>query len=210
MNNQQRTLTKKINDIAVLADRLTSTVTFHRHALHDMSNDLSALLAEVWSARSSAAGLPLGTVAVATTAPQSQVQMEMQDAKWILELRPYIINFLTDKFITARDAAEVWAETQRVHEVAQRWTASRLNVNMNAARALLERRWRLPQRAARTSAVAPATDAVSAPMLNSRNMTMGFRYVNRAVSHFYKKYEVRGRLVSYGGGAFALRERIHC
>jgi len=101
MNNQQRTLMKKINDIAVRADRLTSMVTFYRHALHDMSNDLSALLAEVRSARSSAATSPLGTVAVATTAPQSQVQMEMQDAKWILELRLYIINFLTDKFITA-------------------------------------------------------------------------------------------------------------
>ena len=187
MNNQQRTLIKKINYIAVLADRLTSTVTFHRHALHDMSKDLSALLAEVRSTRSSAAASPLGTVEVATTAPPSQVQMEMQDAKWILELRPHIINFLTDKFITARDAADVWAETQRVHEVAQRWTASRLNVNMNAARALLERRWRLPQRAARTSVVAPATDAVIAPLPDSRSKTMGFRYVNRAVSHFYQK-----------------------
>lgn len=187
MNNQQRTLIKKINDIAVLADRLTSTVTFQRHALHDMSNDLSALLTEVRSARSSATASPLGTAAVATAAPQSQVEMEMQDAKWVLELRPHIIKFLTEMFTTARDAADVWAEMQRVHEFSQRWTASRLNVDVNAARALLERRWRLPQRAGRKSAVAPATDEVSARLMVYRNMTMGFRYVNRAVSHFYQK-----------------------
>jgi len=188
MNNQQRMLVKKVDDIAVLADRLTSTMTFLRRALHDMSVDVGKVVMEVRSpsARGTAAS-PTAAGAAASTLPQSPDDADVRDAQWIVQLRGHINTYLMQLFIQPRDAADVWPETQHINEYSQRWTASRLNVDLTVARELLERRWQLPQRPRRPSTAGLDADTTPAPAPVSRNRTMGFRYVNRAVSHFYQK-----------------------
>jgi len=187
MNNQQRMLVKKVDDIAVLADRLTSTITFLRRALHDMSVDVGKVVMEMRSPSARAAASPTATGAAASTWPQSPDDEDMRDAQWIVQLRGRINTYLMQQFIQPRDAADVWPETQHINEYSQRWTASRLNVDLTVARELLERRWQLPQRQRRPSTAGLDADTAPAPVPVSRNRTMGFRYVNRAVSHFYQK-----------------------
>ena len=188
MNNQQRMLIKKVDGIAVLADRLNSALMFQRKALHDLSVGVGKVMAEVRSTSAPAAGArPLESVAGAVEQPQSHANVVVQDAQWIIQLRAHINEYLTTTFTQPGNAADVWPTTQHFNELSQSWTASRLNVDLSAARALLERRWRLPQRPRRSSTGAQESGAAPAPALVRPNTTMGFRYVNRAVSHFYQK-----------------------
>jgi len=188
MNNQHRMLVKKVDDIAVLADRLTSALTHQSRALQELSTGVGKVFAEVRSTAGSAVGAsPSATCATPSAAPQSQENVDINDAQWVVQLRAHINEYLTQLFIQPTDAADVWPETQQVNEVSQGWTASRLKVDLSAARALLERRWLLPQRPRRSSSAPPAAGTTPAPAPVGRNTTMGFRYVNRAVSHFYQK-----------------------
>lgn len=187
-NSQIRTLVKKVDDIAVLADRVTSTLTLQRGTLHDLATDVGNVAAEVLCARSSAATASLSAAGLASSdVPQSQEDSDEKDAQWVVLLRADINKYLMQLFIKARDAGDVWPATQHINEFSQAWTASRLNVELSAARSLLERRWRLPQRSRRTSTAEEDGDTTPAPAPASRDTTMGFLYVNRAVSHFYQK-----------------------
>jgi len=76
-----------------------------------------------------------------------------------------------------------------VNDKIQHWTSVRFDVDTSGADALLERKWRLPQRAPRSSATMPgdtatADEGAGAPA--NRGKTMGYKYLHRAVSHFYQ------------------------
>eukprot|EP00168_Porphyra_purpurea_P001185 TRINITY_DN1150_c0_g1_i2.p1 TRINITY_DN1150_c0_g1~~TRINITY_DN1150_c0_g1_i2.p1 ORF type:complete len:337 (-),score=71.26 TRINITY_DN1150_c0_g1_i2:291-1301(-) len=62
-----------------------------------------------------------------------------------------------------------------------------LRVDVRAARALLERHWRLPKRRGHARSPSKETDVTPASLSTGRDTTMGFRYVHRAVSHFYQR-----------------------
>jgi len=77
-----------------------------------------------------------------------------------------------------------------VNDKIQDWTSDRFDVDSTAADALLARKWRLPQRgprcepAAAGDAVAHGEEGAGAP--TSRGKTMAYKYLHRAVSHFYQ------------------------
>jgi len=91
MNSQLRSVTKKVDEIAVLADRLTTSVVFQRRALVAMSGDITSVLKHV--AASGAASSPPtidGASAVRDAAAdggQMLAATETQNAQWILDLK---------------------------------------------------------------------------------------------------------------------------
>lgn len=91
MNSQLRSVTKKVDEIAVLADRLTASVVFQRRALVAMSGDITSVLKYV--AASGAASSPPtidGASAVRDAAAdggQMLAATETQNAQWILDLK---------------------------------------------------------------------------------------------------------------------------
>jgi len=58
MNSQMRSVTKKVDDIAVLADRLTASLFYQRRAVINMAGEVSTVLARtvVRSTGATAAG----------------------------------------------------------------------------------------------------------------------------------------------------------
>jgi len=103
--------------------------------------------------------------------------------------QPKVAEFLLHKLERARGAAVVWVDITDVNVFMQKWTAERFQIVIQDADALLSRCWRLPQRQPRVDAAALAATAYeeesSATM--RRNTTMAYRYLHRAVSHFYQR-----------------------
>jgi len=103
LNSQLRAVTKKVDDIAVLADRLTSSLLFQRRTLVSMSGDVTSLLSH--NITDGATGLPRatgntggsGAAGTAGRGPgdnaQAPVATEKQDAQWVLDLKVWC--FLT-------------------------------------------------------------------------------------------------------------------
>ena len=103
--------------------------------------------------------------------------------------QPHLVGFLRKSFVSPRGAADVWVDMAVVNTTIQDWTSVRFVVDTSGADALLERKWRLPQRAPRSSVtvagdMATADEGVGAP--SARGKTMGYKYLHRAVSHFYQ------------------------
>jgi len=92
MNSQLRAVTKKVDDIAVLADRLTASLVFQRRALVSMSGDITSVLQHVTA--SGAAPSPPTTDgaaaidgAAAAEGAQTLAATEVQNSQWILDLK---------------------------------------------------------------------------------------------------------------------------
>jgi len=102
----------------------------------------------------------------------------------------HLVAFLRKSFASPRGAADVWVDMATVNDNIQDWTADRFDVDATSADALLARKWRLPQRGPRCEptaagdAVADAEEGAGAP--TSRGKTMAYKYLHRAVSHFYQ------------------------
>jgi len=95
MNCQLRSVTKKVDDVAVLADRLTSSLFYQRRAVINMAGDVSTVLART-SVRSAAevASVVRPSTAIAPVAEGHAINVEantmeaqVQEAQWILELK---------------------------------------------------------------------------------------------------------------------------
>jgi len=105
MNSQLRAVTKKVDDIAVLADRLTASLIFQRRALVAMSGDVTTVLSHV-----AVNGAALSPPATGNTdggggagtagrwagdAAQTPVATEEQDAQWVLDLKVWFVSIGT-------------------------------------------------------------------------------------------------------------------
>jgi len=105
-----------------------------------------------------------------------------------------VVDFLLKKLGAPRGAADVWVDISDVDVFMQNCTAERFDIDVDEADKLLARRWRLPQRRLRQSAEA-VTPVGALPAANDgtlagglrRNTTVGYRYLHRAVSHFYQR-----------------------
>jgi len=98
-NSSVRLLTKKTDDIAVATDAMGASVVMMRQAISKMGDALSEGLAPAASARREAARAPPGDAVHAAGAdppvagsggaaqPQTEDEMEIQDAKWVLTLK---------------------------------------------------------------------------------------------------------------------------
>jgi len=104
-------------------------------------------------------------------------------------LQPRVVDFLLHKFGRPRGPADVWVDIADVNVLMQKWTAERFNVGDREADKMLSGRWNLPQRRHRVPAAAVAADAphVESFVPVSRSKTLAYRYLHRAVSHFYQR-----------------------
>jgi len=97
MNSQLRAVTKKVDEIAVLADRLTASLVFQRRSLVSVSADITSVLAHMAASRASASQQLSGETPAAgggaavdgATAggDQTLAGTEEQDPRWILDLK---------------------------------------------------------------------------------------------------------------------------
>ena len=83
----------------------------------------------------------------------------------------------------------MWVDISDVNVFMQEWTAEHFQVVLREADNLLSRRWRLPQRRRCVNALAltaarPEDESIAAAR---RNKTIAYRYLHRAVSHFYQR-----------------------
>jgi len=97
MNSQLRAVTKKVDDVAVLADRLTVSLVFQRRTLVSMSGDITSVLSDTAANRAAASppatggaeevrgGRTAGRCAGADA--ETAVRTEEQDAQWVLDLK---------------------------------------------------------------------------------------------------------------------------
>jgi len=95
MNSQMRAVTKKVDDVAVLADRLTASLFYQRRAIINLAGDITTVLAR--TAAGSSAALTSGAGAAvhgaadamgdATNVPAATTEGEVQQAQWIQELK---------------------------------------------------------------------------------------------------------------------------
>jgi len=94
LNSQLRAGTKKGDDIAVLADRLTASLIFQRGTLVAISGDVSTVLTLVTADRAAAVAPGTGVAldgAAATlargVAARSALATEQHDSRWVLDLK---------------------------------------------------------------------------------------------------------------------------
>lgn len=95
LNSQMRAVTKKVDAVAVLADRLTASLFYQRRAVINMAGDVSMVLARtvVRSTGAMAAGAGPSSAGVldadgnAVNTAVTTMEAEVQEAQWILELK---------------------------------------------------------------------------------------------------------------------------
>jgi len=95
MNSQIRAVTKKLDDVAVLADRLTASLFYQRRAIINMAGDVTSVL--TWTAAESSAAMASGAGPAVHGVPDADgnarntsvttPEGEVQEAQWILELK---------------------------------------------------------------------------------------------------------------------------
>ena len=104
-------------------------------------------------------------------------------------LQPKVVEFLLQKFGRPRGPADVWVDITDVNVFMQEWTAEHFHVVQREADKMLSGRWHLPQRRRHVPAAALAADApdVESVVPVRRGTTLAYRYLHRAVSHFYQR-----------------------
>ena len=104
-------------------------------------------------------------------------------------LQPKVVEFLLHMFGRPRGPADVWVDISDVNVFMQKWAAERFHVADREADKMLSGRWNLPQRRRHVPTAALAGDAPNVeyvvPVRPSK--TMAYRYLHRAVSHFYQR-----------------------
>jgi len=104
-------------------------------------------------------------------------------------MQPKVVEFLMHKFGRPRGPADVWVDISDVNVFMQQWTAERFGINESKADKMLSGRWNLPLRARHVPAAALAADAphVDSVVPVRRSTTLAYRYLHRALSHFYQR-----------------------
>ena len=97
MNSQLRAVTKKIDEIAVLSDRLTASLVFQRRSLVSISGDITSVLTHMAASRAIpsqqltgetlAAGGAAAVGGAAAGGDETLAGTEEQDPRWILDLK---------------------------------------------------------------------------------------------------------------------------
>jgi len=106
-------------------------------------------------------------------------------------MQPKVVEFLMHKFGRPRGPADVWVDISHVNVFMQQWTAERFGINESKADKMLSSRWNQPLRARHVPAAALAADAphVDSVVPVRRSTTLAYRYLHRAMSHFYHRID---------------------
>jgi len=202
-----RTLVKKTNDIATVADRLAASLISQRHILLKVPTDVAAAVARFpasgGAAGSLAAGGARGTPGAPLAAAPSQPRQpstdeaHIQEALWVIELKGELEKWLLDSFLNAACTADIWVSTADVNDFLRTWVVRHFAITPSAAIQLLEKRWRLPVRPKRRTRATPApteehrTPAHVLPGTSSKDWTVAYRYLHRGISHLYQRIGAR-------------------
>jgi len=204
-----RSLVKKTNDVAILTERLAASLITQRHILIKMSSEMSTAMASR-PGTSGGAGNPMagsgddtGATAVVSSAtagaPPVTEESQIQAAQWVLELKRDLVKWLVETFINATCTADIWLPISDVNNFLCDWVVRRISVTPREAVKMLEKRWRLPVRrkrvrlaetAATRDAAAAAqrtTDPRLQPTSLTKDGTVAYRYLHRAISHLYQR-----------------------
>jgi len=124
-NNSLRALVKKTNDIASVADQLAVAFIHNRRLLAKIDSQVATVAAAAAAPRDTPASASVHAnvapevMAASTTnplpSPRTQLQMEKEDAEWVLILKPVLEAWLQNKFVTATCAADVWVSMAEVN-----------------------------------------------------------------------------------------------
>jgi len=193
-NNTMRDQSRKINNIATVVDKLALTDFSVRQMLVRIQADTAASRRLMESAAvnvsSAAAGGATsgGRGASALPPPQTQVEMEVQDAMWVLELKTALDAWLLNKFVKPGGTGDVMVSRSESVYYARDWVINKLEVNPSEAMRLLHVKWRLPHRPEKVTVGAASTSAAqSPPVVPSPRRTKALRYVMRANSQLHQR-----------------------
>lgn len=201
-NSNIRALTQKTDQVAEVADQLSVAMILQRRVVVQVGADVAASVARALAVRAPTSGIASAALAPdsATAAgasaalpdPRTQDEMETQDAKWVLQLKTDLGEWVRGLFLNSTCTADVWLSTKDVNIFLRDWTMNRFRVSAKEAVRMLESSWRLPRRPRRRAAPSaestPPTDAPSMPG------TIAYQYLHRVISHFYQK--VGAKIVS--------------
>ncbi|OSX71002.1 hypothetical protein BU14_0617s0007 [Porphyra umbilicalis] len=192
-NGSLRELTKKMDNIAAIADRLAVSLVMQRRQLDKLGGELPAAVAAVLAlpavptAAVETAAAPGSDVGTPSSVPDgaSQQEVRVQDAQWILDLKVALEEWLLNKFISSTCAADVWMSTADINIFLRDWSQNRLRVDAKAAVRLLQKEWPIRKRAPKTSA--PVADGQPAVATSKVKMTIAYQYLHRSISHFWQR-----------------------
>jgi len=196
-----RSLVKKTNDIATVADRLAASLISHRHIFFKVPSNVAAAVARLPASGSAAvvmsAGDACGTPAcafAAATVPPRQLptdETHVKEAYWVMKLKGELKKWLLDCFLNAACTADIWISTADVNAFLRDWVAGRFAVALSDAIKLLEKQERLPVRPKRRKRAAPAAPlqnrTISHVLLgtSSKDWTVAYRYLHFGIFHLY-------------------------
>jgi len=193
-NNTMRDQSRKINNIATVVDKLALMDFSIRQMLVRIQADTAAsrtvMESEAFNVSSANVGgaTSVGPGVAALPPPQTQKEMEVQDAMWVLELKTALDAWLLDKFVKPGCAADVMVSRSESVDYARDWVINKSEVNASEAMRLLHVKWRLPHRPDKVAVGASATSgAPSPPFVPSPRRTKALQYVMRANTQLYQR-----------------------
>jgi len=93
--------------------------------------------------------------------------------------------WLQDRFVSPTCTGDLYLSMREVNIFLRDWVMRRMSVDAREAVRQLETKWRLPVRAKIAAAADEDTEPAAAAL--SKRKTMAYRYLHRAVSHFYQR-----------------------
>jgi len=174
-NSQQRSTINKIDSMAVMLENVLALVSTNRDLMLEVREKVVAGPALPPSQRS--AGPP--------PTPDLRPDREEEDAAWIVELRPVLVEWLQHNFANAQSASDVWPSSATINEYLQNKIIDIMGVSAVRAVSMLQGKWRLPVRVKKNA----QADAPNAPVrtVAAKRKTPAYRFLHRGVSHFYQR-----------------------
>ncbi|OSX74927.1 hypothetical protein BU14_0261s0018 [Porphyra umbilicalis] len=174
-SSQQRLAINKIDSMEVMLENVLELVSTNRDLMLEVREKVAAGQALPPSQRS--AGPP--------PTPDLRPDREEEDAAWIVELRPVLVEWLQHNFANAQCASEVWPSSATINEYLQNKIVDIMGVSAVRAASMLQGKWRLPVRVKKNE----QADAPNAPVrtVAAKRKTPAYRFLHRGVSHFYQR-----------------------
>jgi len=174
-NTQQRSTLNKMDSMAVMVENFVALVSSNRDIMLEMRDKMAA--APTLPPSQGSAGTP--------PAPDVEPSREAEDATWIVELRPVLVQWLQNNFANARCASEVWPTSATINEYLQNKITDIMGVTPNRAASMLQGKGRLPVRVKKNARTESPNEAVRT--VAAKRKTPAYRFLHRGVSHFFQR-----------------------
>ena len=174
-STQQRSAMNKMDSLALMVENIIALVASNRDIMLELRDKVAA-----------GGSLPPsdGSAALPPT-PDLQPGREEEDAAWIVELRPVLVQWLEDNFANAQCASNVWPSSATINKYLQDKIAVIMGVRAERAASMLQSKWRLPVRVKKNAQVDAPSAAVRT--VAAKRKTPAYRFLHRGVSHFYQR-----------------------